>query len=165
METYENYPNPVICYNLFSVPAGLVIGLMVLAPLGTWAWAGYLVIWLLTMAAVLAFACTRCYYYGKVCVAAPFGKLAAFFFKQRAEEEFGVATSHKVTSILLLVSFPIPVLGGIASLIMGFSLYRLFLFLVLIGLTAVGFVRRPRLCSHCKQMESGRCMMASQKKE
>ncbi len=48
---------------------------------------------------------------------------------------------------------------------MGFSLYRLSLFLILIGLTAIGFVRRPKLCSHCKQMESGRCMMASRKKE
>ncbi len=39
MEYYENYPNSVVCSNLFSVPAGLVVSLMVLTPLGTWAWA------------------------------------------------------------------------------------------------------------------------------
>jgi len=165
MEYYENYPGSLVVFNLLSVPAGLAVGLMILAPLGTWAWVGYLALWLLTMAAVLAFACTRCYYYGKACGAAPFGKLAALLFKKRPEEEFGVATSHEATSLLLLVSFPLPILGGIASLIVGFSLYRLLLFLVLIGLTAIGFVRRPRLCSHCKQMESGRCMMAPRKKE
>ena len=67
--------------------------------------------------------------------------------------------------MLMLASTPLPILGGIASLVTGFSLYRLLLFLVLFGLTAIGFVRRPRLCSHCKQMESGRCMMAPRKTE
>jgi len=165
LEYYENYPSSLVAFDLLSVPAGLAVGLMVLAQLGTWAWVGYLAFWLLTMASVLAFACTRCYYYGKTCGAAPFGKLAALFFKKRAEEEFGVATSYKATTLLLLASFPLPILGGIASLIVGFSLYRLLLFLVLIGLTAIGFVRRPRLCSHCKQAESGRCMMAPRRSD
>ena len=35
-----------------------------------------------------------------------------------------------------------------------------------IGLTAAGFVTRPRfVCGSCKQGESGRCMMAPRKKE
>ena len=81
-------------------------------------------------------------------------------------KKFHKATSHKVARMLLLVTFPLPILGGIASLIVGFSLYRLFLFMVLVGLTVAGFVTRPRLvCGHCKQAESGRCMMAPRKKE
>ena len=165
MEYYENYPGSVVAFNLLSVPAGLVVCLIVLAPLGTWAWVGYLALWLLTTASVLAFACTRCYYYGKTCVAAPYGKLAALLFKKGAEEEFSVARSHRVASMLMLAGLPLPILGGVASLVTGFSLYRLLLFLVLTGLTASGFVKRPRLCSHCKQIESGRCMMASRETE
>jgi len=71
-----------------------------------------------------------------------------------------------VMKTFMLVTFPLPILGGIASLIVGFSPYRLLLFLVLIGLTVAGFVTRPRLvCGHCKQAESSRCMMAPRKKE
>ena len=165
MEYYENYPSSLVAFNLLFGLAGFAVGLIVLAQLGTWAWVGYLALYLLEMAAVLAFACTRCCYYGKTC-GMGYGKLAALLFKKGAEEEFHKATSHKVAGILMLVTFPLPILGGIASLIMGFSAYRLLLFLVLIGLTVAGFVTRPRLvCGHCKQAESGRCMMAPRKKE
>jgi hypothetical protein len=165
MEYYENYPRSLVVFNLLFGLAGLAVGLIVLAQLGTWAWAGYLALYLLETAAVLAFACTRCCYYGKAC-GMGYGRLAALLFKKRAEEEFHKATSHKVAGILLLVTFPLPILGSIASLIVGFSLYRLFLFLVLLGLMAAGFVTRPRfVCGHCKQAESGRCMMAPRKKE
>ena len=165
MEYYENYPRSLVAFNLLSSLAGLAVGLLVLAQLGTWAWTGYLVLYLLEMAAVLAFACTRCYYYGKNC-GVGYGKLSALLFKKRAEEEFHQATSHKAAGIFMLVISPLPILGGIASLIVGFSLQRLLLFLVLIGLMVAGFVTRPRLvCGHCKQGESGRCMMAPRKKE
>jgi hypothetical protein len=160
MERYENYPGSLVAFNLLFALAGLAVSLIVLAQLGTWAWVGYLALYLLEMAAVLAFACPRCCYYGKNC-GMGYGKLSALLFKERAEEEF-----HKATGILMLVISPLPILGGIASLIVGFSPYRLFLFLVLIGLTVAGFVTRPRLvCGHCKQAESGRCMMAPRKKE
>jgi hypothetical protein len=165
MEHYENYPCSLVAFNLLFGLAGLAIGLMVLAQLGIWAWVGYLALYLLEMAAVLAFACTRCCYYGRAC-GTGYGKLSALLFKRRAEEEFHKATSHKMAGILMLVTFPLPILGGIASLIVGFSAYRLLLFLVLISLTAVGFVTRPRLvCGHCKQVESGRCMMTQRRKE
>ena len=165
MKYYENYPRSLVAFNwLFSL-VGLAVGLMILAQLGIWAWTGYLVLYFLEMAAVLAFACTRCCYYGKTC-GTGYGKLSALLFKKGAEEEFHQATSHKVAGILMLVISPLPILGGIASLIVGFSPYRLFLFLALIGLLVAGFVTRPRLvCGHCKQAESGRCMMAPRKKE
>jgi len=165
MECYENYPRSLVVFNLLFGLAGFAVGLIVLAQLGTWAWSGYLALYLLEMAAVLAFACTRCCYYGKNC-GMGYGKLSALLFKKRAEEEFHKATSHKVAGILMLVTFPLPILGSIGSLIVDFSLYRLFLFLVLIGLMVAGFVTRPRLvCGHCKQAESGRCMMAPRKRK
>lgn len=165
MEYYENYPRSLVVFNLLFSLVGLGVSLLVLAQLGTWAWAGYLALYLLDMAVVLAFACTRCCYYGKAC-GTGYGKLSALLFKKGAEEEFHQATSHKMAGILMLVISPLPILGGIASLIVGFSLQRLFLFLVLIGLMVAGFVTRPRLvCGHCKQAESGRCMMAPRKKE
>jgi len=165
MEYYENYPGSLVAFNLLFSFVGFAAGLMVLAQLGTWAWVGYLVLYLLEMAAVLAFACTRCCYYGKSC-GTGYGRLSALLFKKGEEEEFHKATSHKVAGILMLITFPLPILGGIASLIVGFSLYRLVLFLVLIGLMVIGFVTRPRLvCGHCKQAESGRCMMAPRRKE
>jgi len=165
MQYYKNYPNSLVAFNLLFALAGLAVGLIVLAQLGTWAWVGYLALYLLETAAVLAFACTRCCYYGKNC-GMGYGRLSALLFKKGAEEEFHQATSHKVAGMLMLVTFPLPILGGIASLIVGFSPYRLLLFLVLIGLMVAGFVTRPRLvCGHCKQAESGRCMMAPRKKE
>ena len=165
MEYYKNYPDSLVAFNLLFSLVGFAVGLIVLAQLGTWAWVGYLALYLLETAAVLAFACTRCCYYGKSC-GMGYGRLAALLFKKGAEEEFHQATSHKVAGIILLVTFPLPILGGIGSLIVGFSLYRLFLFLALIGLTVAGFVTRPRfVCGHCKQGESGRCMMAPRRKE
>ena len=165
MQYYENYPGSLVAFNLLFSLVGLGVSLIVLAQLGTWAWVGYLALYLLEMAAVLAFACTRCCYYGKNC-GMGYGRLSALLFKKGAEEEFHKATSHKVAGILLLVTFPLPILGGITSLIVGFSLQRLLLFLALISLMVAGFVTRPRLvCGHCKQAESGRCMMAPGKKE
>jgi hypothetical protein len=165
MKYYEHYPGSLVAFNLLFSLTGFAVSLIVLAQLGTWAWVGYLALYLLEVAAVLAFACTRCCYYGKAC-GTGYGKLAALFFKKGNEEEFHKAASHKVAGILMFVTSPLPILGGIASLIVGFSVYRLLLFLVLIGLTVAGFVTRPRLvCGHCKQAESGRCMMAPRRKE
>ncbi len=165
MEYYENYPRSIVAINLLPALIGLAVSLIVLAQLGSWAWMGYLVLYLLETGSVLAFACTRCCYYGVNC-GMGYGRIAAILFKKGAEEGFHKATSHKMAGILMLVIFPLPILGGIALLILGFSLYRLLLLLALIGLTVAGIVNRPRLvCGHCKQGESGRCMMAPQKKE
>ena len=104
MECYENYPASLVVFNVLFSLLGLSVNLAVLAQLGTWAWVGYLVLYLLATASVLSFACPRCYYYGKAC-AMGYGKVAALFLQKGAEEEFGKATSHK---ICLLYTSPSP---------------------------------------------------------
>jgi hypothetical protein len=157
MECYESFPRTTVIYNLLTLGGAMVVGVIVLAQLGVWFAVGYLVLLALTWFGVLAFVCTRCYYYDRRC-ATGVGKVASLLFKKGQEEEFGQTTSQKAVILLLVIVLLLPLVGGIVSLVVGYSTLRLVLLVALVALLVAGLAPHPRLvCSHCKLAEQGCC--------
>jgi hypothetical protein len=157
MECYESFPRTTVIYNLFTLGGAMVVGVIVLAQLGVWFAVGYLVLLALTGYGVLALICTRCYYYDRRC-GTGIGKIVARFFKKGQEEEYGQTASQKAVMLLLVIVLLLPLMGGIASLVVSYSTLRLALPVVLLALLVAGLAPHPRLvCSHCKLAERGRC--------
>jgi hypothetical protein len=157
MECYESFPKTTVIYNLLTLGGAMVMGAVVLTQLGVWAVVGYLVLLALTGYGMLALICARCYYYDRRC-ATGVGKVVALFVKKGQEEEFGQTASQKGITLLLAVVLLLPLVGGIVSLVVGYSMLRLVLLVALVVLLIAGLAPHPRLvCSHCKLAEQGCC--------
>jgi len=96
MICHENYPTCLVVANILEVLVALIVAVVIIAQLGLWAVLGYAILALLAVALALAYGCTRCYYYGRVC-GTGLGKIAALIFNKRDEEEFGKFVSHRVS--------------------------------------------------------------------
>ncbi|HID62959.1 MAG TPA: hypothetical protein EYP49_09510 [Anaerolineae bacterium] len=157
MECYESFPRTTVLYNLLTLGGAMVVGVIVLAQLGIWAMIGYLVLLALAYYGVLALVCTRCYYYDRRC-ATGIGKVAALFLRKGREEEFGQTAAQKVALLLLGIALLLPLLGGIVSLLVGYSTLRLVLLVALLALLVAALAPHPGLvCGHCKLAEKGCC--------
>jgi len=157
MECYDSFPRTTVIYNLLTLGGAMVVGAIVLAQLGLWFGVGYLALLALTGYGMLALICARCYYYDRRC-ALGVGKVVALFFKKGQEEEFGQTASQKAILPLLAIVLLLPLVGGIVSLVVGYSTLRLVLLVALLALLVAGVAPHPRLvCSHCKQAEKGCC--------
>jgi hypothetical protein len=157
VECYESFPRTTVIYNLLTLGGAMVIGVIVLAQLGVWVAVGYLILLALTGYGMLALVCTRCYYYDRRC-ATGVGKVVALFFKKGQEEEFGQTASQKVVMLLLAIALLLPIVGGIVSRVVGYSMLRLALLVALVALLVAGLAPHPRLvCGHCKLAEKGCC--------
>jgi hypothetical protein len=157
MECYEGFSRTTVIYNLLTLGGAMVVGVIILAQLGVWFAVGYFVLLALTGYAMLALICTRCYYYDRRC-ATGVGKVVVLFFKKGQEEEFGHTASQKAVMLLLAIVLLLPLVGGIVSLVVGYSALRLVLLGALVALLVAGLAPHPRLvCSHCRQAEKGCC--------
>jgi len=157
MECYESFPRTTVLYNLLTLGGAMVVGVIVLAQLGVWFVGGYVVLLALTGYGMLALICTRCYYYDRRC-GTGIGKVVALFFKKGQEEEFGQTASQKAVILLLAIVLLLPLVGGITSLMVGYSTLRLVLLVALVVLLVAGLAPHPRLvCGHCKLAERGCC--------
>jgi hypothetical protein len=157
MERYESFPRTTVIYNLLTLGGAMVVGVIVLAQLGVWFAVGYLALLALTGYAMLALICARCYYYDRRC-GTGVGKIVARLFKKGQEEEYGQTASQKVVMLLLVIVLLLPLVGGIVSLVMGYSTLRLVLLVAWLTLLVAGLAPHPRLvCSHCKLAEKGCC--------
>ncbi|MFB0536754.1 MAG: hypothetical protein ACETWR_17445 [Anaerolineae bacterium] len=86
------------------------------------------------------------------------GRIVARLFKKGQEEEFGQTASQKAVMLLLAIVLLLPLVGGIVSLVVGYSALRLVLLGALVALLVAGLAPHPRLvCSHCKLAEKGCC--------
>jgi hypothetical protein len=153
-ETFENYPwSTIVISNLVSVGIYL-IGAFIIYQLGL----GWLLIYLLYIfwleLRLLKKSCTGCYYYGKYCAWGK-GKISALFFKKGTCNKFidGKITWKDIVPDFLATLIPLVV--GIALLVMKFDWLILALLVVLVLLTTTGngFVRGNLACRFCKQRE------------
>jgi hypothetical protein len=157
MKCYDSFPRTTVTYNLLTLGGAIVIGVIILAQLSVWIAVGYLVPLALTGYGMLALICARCHYYDRRC-ATGIGRVVALFFKKGQEEEFGQTASQKAVMLLLVVVLLLPLVGGIISLVVGYSTLRLALLAAWLILLVAGLAPHPRLvCSHCKLAEKGCC--------
>ncbi|MFH1055722.1 MAG: hypothetical protein V1744_06475 [Candidatus Altiarchaeota archaeon] len=156
VKRYEQYPLWIVLLSNLNSIAMYMVGGYILYQLGSIWLATYLLYVLLLEVRLMRRSCTNCYYYGKVCAFGK-GKLSAIFFKKGNGRKFA---KDQITWKDILPDFLvsiIPLLVGIALLIMNFNFFILSLLILLVILTSVGngFIRGSLACKYCKQREIG----------
>jgi hypothetical protein len=153
---YENYPPRIVLLsNLLGVSI-YVIGAFLMAGLGLWSLAAYIIYCLWMEIRLLRQACMDCYYYGKTCAFGR-GRLCALLFRQGDPQRFA---QKQLSWSDLLPDFAVSLLPAIAAviqLVMDFRWVTLVLLVVLLVLTFWGnaVVRGSFACRHCRQRQLG----------
>lgn len=159
MTCYDDYPLRILLLNLVELLAALVLGAILMAQLGWWAVLFYGAIGCLGLILSLAYGCTRCRYYGRVC-GLGLGKIASIVFRQRDQGEFGRSPSQTVAWTLVGLMLALPVAAGLVSLATG----RLLPGLAVLGLylavvMAIVLTHSRFVCAHCHQARDKRCTL------
>jgi MFS family permease len=157
--SYDDYPLRIVALNLVEVLAAALVGVVLVAQLGWWAVLLYALVGVLGVILSLAFGCTRCFYYARIC-GLGLGMLAALVFPKRDESEFGRAGSQTVAWTLVGMVLALPVAAGLVSVSAGRlvpALAALVVFLAI--LVAVVMTHRRMVCGHCRQARDQRCSL------
>jgi len=154
--THENYPCRIIVISNSVTIAIYLIGLYIMSQIG-FIWACIYLLYILGLEIrLMSRSCINCYYYGKRCAFGK-GKLAARFFKKGKPEDFinrKISWEHIVPDFLVAL---IPLIFGVALLILNFNWLILILIILLVILTSAGngFIRSALACKYCKQKAIG----------
>ncbi|NIN64840.1 MAG: hypothetical protein GTO63_09095 [Anaerolineae bacterium] len=156
---YDTYPGWLVALTISEIIAALALSVMIIAPFGWWAVGGYGALGLATLASSLAFGCTRCHYYGRLC-GTGLGRVAALIFGKREEEEFGNSPSQMLAWTLVGITLLIPLAGGLAALSGRSSILGLMALATYVGLLIVISVTHSRLvCYRCHEARHKRCTL------
>ena len=153
---YEDYPPRIVLLsNLLSVSI-YVIGAFLMAGLGLWSLAAYIIYCLWMEIRLLRYHCVDCSYYGRTCAFGR-GRLCALLFQAGDPQRFA---QKQLSWSDLLPDFAVsllPALAAIVQLVMGFRWVTLGLLAVLLVLTFWGnaVVRGSFACRHCRQRQLG----------
>jgi len=156
VQCYENYPFWIVFFSNFVSIAIYLIGAFIIYQIG--------LIWLilyLIFIGILEFRlikghCVNCYYYGKICAFGK-GKISSIFFKKGDAGKFcKMQMTWKDIVPDSMVSI-IPIIAGIALLVISFNWTILILVVILFLLTSTGngIVRGSLACKYCKQRKIG----------
>jgi len=156
LKPYEDYPAPMVAVAVLVNFALYALGASILSGFGIVAAILYLMYCFGNEVHVMKMSCVDCYYYGKWCALGR-GKVAPLLFKRGSPERFiskTISWKELLPDMLVLM---IPLVGGIALLVQGFSWGLLLMLAVLLTLSFGGnyFVRSQIACKYCKQREHG----------
>ena len=153
---YEKYPlSFVIGANILQL-AIYIIGAYLVFLLGLIWLILYLIYIAILEIRLLKISCTHCYYYDKRCAFGK-GKLCSIFFKKGYPKRFIEKQINWIDIIPDFLLSIIPLIIGIALLIINFN-WLVLIFVVLLLLLAFpanGFIRGSLACKYCKQREIG----------
>src|SRR5512147_394836 len=119
-KTYEHFPISMVFFAVLVNVSIYALGTIVLSGLGNIMAALYLLYCLGNEFHVMKMSCVDCYYYGKWCALGR-GKAAPLFFKRGDLKRFTskcISWKELLPDMLVLL---LPLIGGIALLIRGFS--------------------------------------------
>ncbi len=156
IECYENYPLSIVFLsNAVSIAIYLIGGFLIFQLGLIWLFL-YILFILLLEVRLLRRSCTNCYYYGNLCAFGK-GRISAIFFEKGDAKRF---TQDAITWKAILpdfLVFIIPLIVGIALLIMAFDLLILVLVVLLAILATIGngYIRGSFACKYCRQREIG----------
>ena len=153
---YENFPVTMVSFSLLVTVSIYALGVAILSGFGNSIAALFLLYCLGMELHVMRMGCVDCYYYGKWCAFGR-GKVAPLLFKQGDSKRFTsrcISWKDLLPDMLVVL---IPLVGGIALLIRGFSWSMAMMIAALLALSSSGnYVVRSRVaCRYCKQRELG----------
>ena len=162
MASYREFPLSTVIYNTATLGGAMVVGAIILAQLGAWALAGYLLLVLLAVGGTMGSVCARCGYYGHRC-ALGLGKPVALLFRKGREDRFLHTAPQFIAVLLVMLALILPIAGWVVLLNRGVSAWRLVQLVGMVGLLLAGLIPHPWLvCSHCRQGECGLCPVGRQ---
>jgi len=151
----EFYSRKIICTNLLFTFLSYLIGTVVIYSLNSITGIFYAIFCILTIFISLKLRCTYCFYYGKRC-GFGFGILSKVFFSQGESKEFSNPKNVIPALIFSMGTSILPIVVGIALLIVNFSILHLvyFLLYIIFGLLPNFFIR-GKSCAKCEQGKLG----------
>ena len=159
MICYDDYPSQIVLLNLVELLAALALGAILMAQLRWWAPFVYGAVGCLGLILSLAYGCTRCRYYGRVC-GLGLGKIASLLFRQRDQDEFGTSASQTVAWTLVGLLLALPLAVGLVSLAASLSVAVVaVLGLYLTAVVAIVVTHSKFICSRCHQARDKRCTL------
>ena len=159
MTCYENYPARHVILNLAQLAAAAIVGLKLMAQVGWWAVGLYGLVGGVGAILSMAWGCTRCHYYGRMCGLA-LGKLAALGFQKRPEHEFGRGRSQTLAWSLVGLALAMPLIAGLIFLSANPILSAVALTLVyLVLVVAIALTHSRLVCGRCLMGEQGLCRL------
>jgi hypothetical protein len=153
---HENFPFPMVLFALLVNVSIYALGVAILSGFGIIIALLFLIYCLGIELRVMKMSCVDCYYYGKWCAFGR-GKVAPLLFKQGDPKRFMskcISWKELLPDMLVVL---IPLVGGVALLIRGFSWSMAMMLAALLALSFGGnyFVRSRIACTYCKQRELG----------
>jgi hypothetical protein len=153
---YEKFPWRIVLLSNLVAVSIYGIGACLMAGLGVWSLAAYIVYCGWMEVRLLRHSCVNCCYYGQTCAFGK-GRLCAALFKQGDPERFA---RSKISWSDLLPDFAvslIPVAAAVIQLVTGFRWAIVALLAVLLVLSSWGnaVVRGSFACLHCRQRQIG----------
>lgn len=153
---YERFPGWIVLVSNLVAVGIYAIGVTIMARLGVWSAAAYLVFCAWVEYRLLRHSCVNCTYYGGTCAFGK-GRLCALLFAQGDPQRFAqkeISWSDLVPDFAVAL---LPAAAAVVLLIADFRWTLLVLLAVLLGLSFGGnaFVRGTLACPHCRQRELG----------
>ena len=153
---YERFPARIVLLSNLLTVSIYGIGAFLMAGLGVWSLAAYVVYCCWIEVRLLRHSCVNCCYYGKTCAFGK-GRLCALLFRQGAPQRFA---QSQISWSDLLPDFAVsllPAIAAIVQLVMDFRWVTLVLLVALLVLTFWGnaVVRGSFACPHCRQRQIG----------
>lgn len=160
MTCHESYyPAHLVVLNIVALVAAAIVGAILTFRLAWWALAGYVLLGGLGVLLLLAWVCTRCYYYGKICGLA-LGKLAALGLPKREEGEFGQTWSQTLAWSFVGLALALPLVAGIVTLSTSQTLSAVAPTLTYVVLVvAIALTHSRLVCTRCVMAEQRLCRL------
>ena len=153
---YEKFPWPIVLLSNLLAVSIYVIGAYLMAGVGGWALAAYILYCGWIELRLLRHSCVNCCYYGKTCAFGR-GRLCALLFKRGDPDRFAqwqISWSDLVPDFAVSL---IPAAVAVIQLVTGFRWVTLALLAALLVLAFWGnaVVRGSFACPHCRQRQLG----------
>ncbi len=153
---YDKFPGRIVLLSNLLAFSIYGIGAWLMAGLGVWSLAAYIVYCCFMEIRLLRHSCVNCSYYGRTCAFGK-GRVCALLFRQGDPQKFAHV---EISWSDLLPDFAVsllPATAAIIQLVTGFRWATLVLLAALVALTFWGnaFVRGSFACPHCRQRQIG----------
>lgn len=153
---YEKFPWPIVLLSNLLAISIYVLGACLMAGLGIWALAAYVVYCGWIELRLLRHHCVDCCYYGQTCAFGR-GRVCALLFRQGDPQRFDrmqISWSDLLPDLAVSL---LPAAAAVIQLVMGFRWVTLALLAALLVLTFWGnaLVRGSFTCPHCRQRQIG----------
>lgn len=154
--TYDDFPVPMVLLAVVVTLSLYALGAIILSGFGPGMTLLYLLFIVGNEVHVMKKSCVDCFYYGRWCAFGR-GKLAALIFRKGEPGRFIAKKIGWVDLLPDMLVLLIPLGGGIALLVQGFSWGLALLLAALLGLALGGnyVVRSQVACKYCRQSELG----------